>query len=271
MENILIRKETPSDYRKTEHMTMRAFWNIHGPGCDEHYLVRRIRESEDYLPEISRVAELKGEIVGAIYYTKAKVVDGEKVYDVVTFGPLAVEPTLQNSGIGRALLNETMKLAGDAGYSGILIFGEPAYYPKRGFVNCERFGITDSAGKNFDAFMCFALNRELFSQVRGKFYESPVFKECENKEEIAKFEEEFPKYRKVKIKEGFLMILDKRFGVVESVDGDEYIIKFWELSIPAKLSKDFIGTVRPQVGDDVLFLWKQEGMSEITDICINLL
>lgn len=82
-------------------MTMRAFWNIHGPGCDEHFLVRKIRESKDYLPDISRVAELNGKVVGAIYYTKSKVVEGNTEHDVITFGPLAVEPTLQNSGIGR--------------------------------------------------------------------------------------------------------------------------------------------------------------------------
>ena len=101
--NIIIRKERPEDYWETEHMTLRAFWNIHGPGCNEHLLVRKIRASEDYLPELSRVAEADGKIVGAIYYTKAKVVDGDKVHDIITFGPLAMEPTLQNTGIGRML------------------------------------------------------------------------------------------------------------------------------------------------------------------------
>ena len=58
--NMIIRKEESKDYKETELMTMRAFWNIHGPGCNEHLLVRKIRESEDYLPELSRVAELDG-------------------------------------------------------------------------------------------------------------------------------------------------------------------------------------------------------------------
>ncbi len=33
MNNIIIRKETKEDYYATELMTMRAFWNLHGPGC----------------------------------------------------------------------------------------------------------------------------------------------------------------------------------------------------------------------------------------------
>ena len=58
MNNIIIRKETKEDYYATELMTMRAFWNIHGPGCNEHLLVNKLRSAEEYLPELSRVADL---------------------------------------------------------------------------------------------------------------------------------------------------------------------------------------------------------------------
>ena len=113
-------------------MTMRAFWNLHGPGCNEHLLVHKLRESEDYLPDLSRVAELDGRIVGAIFYSKARVVDGDTEHEVLTFGPLAVEPTCFNMGIGSKLLKETLALAKNAGYKGIVICGEPDYYPKHG-------------------------------------------------------------------------------------------------------------------------------------------
>lgn len=273
MNNLVIRRETPADFKAVEHLTMRAFWNIHGPGCNEHLLVRKIRQSPDYLPNISRVAELNGKVAGAIYYTKAKVVEDKTEHDVITFGPLAVEPTLQNSGIGKALLEETIKLAKEAGYSGIVITGEPAYYPKLGFVTCDKFGITDAEGYNYDALMCLQLNNELFSSVHGRFILSPVYKECDNNnEELKQIEEEFPKYRKVKIKDGFLMLLDKRLGVIEAVDGDVYYVKFWELSIPAKLSKEFKNdSVKLKAGDDVIFLWKRDGISEITSVCKNML
>lgn len=67
------------------------------------------------------------------------------------------------------------------------------------------------------------------------------------------------------------MILYKRLGVIEAVDGEIFIVKFWELSIPAKLSKDYNDSVRTNVGDDVLFLWEKDGISEITSICKNML
>lgn len=92
----------------------------------------------------------------------------------------------------------------------------------------------------------------MFNSVYGKFLESPVFKECDNDEEILQLKAKYPTYRKVKIKDGFLMLLDKRLGVIEAVDGDVYYVKFWELTIPAKLSKDYNNdSARPNVGDDV--------------------
>ena len=57
MKNIIIRKETKEDYKNTEYMTLRAFWNIHGPGCSEHLLVHTLRDAVCFLPEVSRVAE----------------------------------------------------------------------------------------------------------------------------------------------------------------------------------------------------------------------
>ena len=272
MNKLIIRRETPADFKAVEHLTMRAFWNIHGPGCNENLLVRKIRQSQDYLPNISRVAELNGKVVGAIYYTKAKVVEDKAEHDVVTFGPLSVEPTLQNSGVGKDLLEETIQLAKEAGYSGIIITGEPTYYPKRGFMTCDRFGITDAEGKNYDALMCLPLNKELFNAVHGRLLESPVFHECDNDDEIKQLEADYPAYRKVKIKDGFLMLLDKRLGVIEAVDGDIYYVKFWELTIPAKLSKEYNkDSAGPNAGDDVIFVWNSGDKSEITSVCKNML
>ena len=111
MNNIMIREERKEDYKATELLAMRAFWNIHGPGCNEHLLVHKLRTAKEYLPQISRVAELDGKIVGAILYSKALIYDEDTVHEVITFGPLAVEPTAQSLGVGGLLLKETLQLA----------------------------------------------------------------------------------------------------------------------------------------------------------------
>lgn len=67
MTNLIIRAEKVEDYKNTEFMTMRSFWNKYFPGCVEHNMLRVIRASADYLPQISRVAELDGK-KNNIYY-----------------------------------------------------------------------------------------------------------------------------------------------------------------------------------------------------------
>ena len=51
LENLIIRQERPEDYKETELMAMRSFWNKYWPGATEHLLIRIIRESKDYVPE----------------------------------------------------------------------------------------------------------------------------------------------------------------------------------------------------------------------------
>ncbi len=265
--NIIIRKETKEDYHATELMTMRAFWNLHGPGCNEHLLVNKLRGAEEYLPELSRIAELDGKIVGAIFYSKAKVVDGDKENDVLTFGPLAVEPTCCNSGIGSLLLKETLPLAREAGYKGIVICGEPGYYPKHGFITCDHFDIHHPAFGNSDAFMAYPLN-EGFDEIHGLFYEAPVFEECEDEEEVREFTKGFPYYRPLKLSCQWLHV--EKLGRISEVNKNSYKIKFWEQELPAKLKGSFYeedAEKLPVVGDYVTFLLNDRGESTILSVC----
>ncbi|OQA22907.1 MAG: Acetyltransferase (GNAT) family protein [Firmicutes bacterium ADurb.Bin354] len=268
LDNLIIRAEKTEDYKDTELMTLRSFYNKYRPAADEHYLIRIIRESGDYVPEISRVAEYNGRIVGAVYYTKAWIVDGDVKHEIVTFGPLAVEPTLEGHDIGGELMRETIRLAKEAGFAGIALMGEPNYYPRFGFERGAKYGITDACGNSFDELMVLPLNRD-FSDIKGKLIESRDFEKLEDKERLAKINEEFPKYRKVKVQEGFMQIFGQHLGVVEAIDGDTYMVRYWELSIPAKLSKD-LGK-KPDVGSDVQFIWNHKGESSVTRVFKNLL
>jgi putative acetyltransferase len=198
MKNITIREEREDEWLETEYMTKRAFWNLHVPGCNEHYLVHILRISDDYIPELSRVAEIDGNIVGTIMYSKAYVMDTEKRTDVVTFGPLCIDPEYQNRGVGRELLEKTMQLAREKGYQAIIIFGEPGYYPRHGFKTCDHFDITTNDGKNFDAFMGIELAPCGLAGVRGKFYESKVFEDSYS-DKVEEYDKQFPYMQKLKL------------------------------------------------------------------------
>lgn len=272
LDNLIVRAERPADYKNTEHMALRSFWNKYSPAASEHFLIRIIRESEDYIPEISRVAELDGRIVGAVYYTRAWIVDdkdGKEIrHEVVTFGPLAVEPTLEGNDIGGVLMRETIRLAKEAGFAGIVLMGEPYYYPRFGFQRGAKYGITDEQGNTFDALMCLPLNDD-FSDIKGKLVESKDFEKLEEEEKLEEITKEFPEYRRVKVQEGFMQIFEQHLGVVEAIDGGDYMVRYWEILIPTKLSDDL--KVKPEVGSDVQFIWNHKGESTITKVFKNLL
>ncbi len=198
MENPIIRREREYDWYDTEYLTKKAFWNLHVPGCNEHYLVHLLRKSPDYLPELSRMAELNGRAAGAIWYSKARVEGEGGVFPVLTFGPLCVAPEYQRQGIGGRLLTHTLDLAREAGHKAVIIFGNPDYYPRFGFKTCDQFGITDKTGGNISAFMGLELIPGAFRGVTGKFYESPVFEEC-NSPLSEEYDQKFPQMPKLKL------------------------------------------------------------------------
>ena len=189
-ETLVIRQETSQDYRSAEEMTLAAFWNKYRQGCDEHLLVHKLRGFDKYLPGLSRVA-LSGEtVVGAIYYSRALLENNGRTKEVLTFGPLCVDPYWQGCGVGERLLKETLPLAKDLGFPGIVIFGEPDYYPRLGFRTCDRFGITTEDGGNFDAFQGIELFPGALSGFGGRFLEDEFFHdlpEAENEAFTATF------------------------------------------------------------------------------------
>ncbi len=165
---IEIRKETEKDYFETEKMVRESFWNKYQPGCNEHYMVHLMRKHPVWLPELSRIAVVDGEIAGVIMYFKAKIIqadaaihdstdgaENKKEVEIAAFGPLCVSHKYRNLGIGKKLMKETLALVKDAGFPGVLIVGEPDYYPKVGFIRCKDRGITDAEGNSWDAYMVY--------------------------------------------------------------------------------------------------------------------
>ena len=57
MSIIIIRNETPADYRAVENLTRESFWNVYRPGCTEHYVLHCYRSAPDFVPELDFVME----------------------------------------------------------------------------------------------------------------------------------------------------------------------------------------------------------------------
>jgi len=193
--NITIRKEEPRDFRKVEELTRKAFWNLHSPGCDEHYLVHVMRSHEDFIAELDLVMESDGAVIGNIMYTRAKLVsDTGREKRILTFGPVSVAPEFQRKGLGKKLIEHSFNIARKLGHEMIVIFGNPANYMGLGFKSCRKFNI--SLGN--DLFPTAMLVKELAASAPGTekwvYHGSPVYEI--DKAEAELFDAEFEPMKK---------------------------------------------------------------------------
>lgn len=193
---LIIRNETESDYRKVEELTREAFWNIHVPGCDEHYLVHILRDSKQFIPELDFVAVADDKIVGNIMYAHSSIVTDENTkHHVITFGPISVLPSYQNQGIGSKLIEITRRQAFEMGFTAILIYGDPEYYSRLGFVAAEKYNIKSSSGMYAAALQVYELYPNSLKGVYGRFYEGVTYEI--NQALAEEFDKTFPDKEKL--------------------------------------------------------------------------
>lgn len=139
----IIRQEKEEDFYEVEALLKRAFWNLYVPGCEEHYLAHTMRSHPDFIKELSLVIEAQpAGIVGTVMYAVSQLTDEAGVKkDILTFGPVAVEPAYQRKRYGKALLERSFEIAGELGYDVIVIFGNPGNYVGRGFKSCMKYNV----------------------------------------------------------------------------------------------------------------------------------
>lgn len=168
--------EQKNDYRIVEELTREAFWNVHKPGCDEHYLVHLLRNQKDFIPELDLVAELDGKVVGNIMYAKSFLLDeyGNKK-ECLTFGPLSIHPDYQRKGIGKALLMYSFNQAIQMGYDSIVIFGHPSNYISSGFKSCKRYNVCLENGAFPTALLVKELKQDVFDGTKWIYHESSAY------------------------------------------------------------------------------------------------
>ena len=101
-------------------------------------IVEKLRPSDAYIPELSLVAELDGEVVGHVILSRARLGDGE----ALALGPIGVAPQHQRRGVGSALMHAAIDRARQLGHGVVLLLGHPEYYPRFGFVHAPTLGMT---------------------------------------------------------------------------------------------------------------------------------
>lgn len=191
MQNIIIRSETPADYRTVENLTREAFWNVYRPGCLEHYVLHSFRQDPAFVPELDLVMERDGEIIGHIMYVRSAIYaeDGREI-PIMTFGPISIAPELQRKGYGKILLNDSMARARKMGVGALAITGNIDFYGKSGFVISRTRGIWYEEDPEAEYFLIAELEPGFLNGITGT-YKDPAGYFVEE-EEAEAFDAQFP-------------------------------------------------------------------------------
>lgn len=150
---MLIRQETEKDYRQVYKLIKTAFASAEHSDGNEQDLVSALRKGAAFVPQLSLVAEIDGQIAGHILFTEAMV--GRVT--VLALAPLSVLPAYQRQGIGTALIAAGHKIARGLGYPYSLVLGSKRYYPRFGYRPAGQFGIQAPPGISAANFMALPL------------------------------------------------------------------------------------------------------------------
>ncbi len=116
--------EALSDAQAIEKLHERAF----GPGRFAR-TASRMRDGSPADIRLSFVARVGTLLVGSLRQTPV-CIQGAKS---AMLGPLTVEPAFEGRGIGRTLIERSLRAAREAGYQLVILVGDEPYYSRFGF------------------------------------------------------------------------------------------------------------------------------------------
>jgi len=169
---ITIRTERKEDFEAIHQLNLLAF-----EGEDEAKLVRRIRQSASFIPELSLVAEKKDLLVGHILFSPISIKTQKGSVSALALAPMAVRPEFQNQGIGSELVRRGLEECRQMGHRIVIVVGHPTYYPRFGFSQAKKRGLNAPFPVPDDAFMACELTPGALRGISGEVKYSPAFDE----------------------------------------------------------------------------------------------
>ena len=201
MENLIIRNEMKEDYRAVENLIRESFWNVYRPGCLEHYVIHKLRDDVDFIPELSFVMELDGKIIGQNMFMKANIkADDGRDIPIMTMGPICIPNELKRKGFGKILLDYSLTKAKEYGCKAICFEGNIDFYGKSGFDYASSFGIRYHGlpeGEDASFFLCKELEEGYLADVTGEYATPQGY--LVDEDEAEAFDKSFPPKEKLKL------------------------------------------------------------------------
>jgi predicted N-acetyltransferase YhbS len=128
--------ETPADTAEIEALLDLSFGPDRLKKRSYHF-----RRGVPKVDELCLVARDPGNatIVGGIRYWPVTI--GQMATPALLLGPLAIQPERRGTGVGAALMRQSLALAGQAGHRVVVLVGDLAYYGRFGFSPAQPRGI----------------------------------------------------------------------------------------------------------------------------------
>ena len=203
-ENVVIRREREVDHFAVENLIRESFWNVYRPGCQEHFVIHRLREDPAFVKELDFVMEQDGRLIGQNMFMQAHIQadDGRRV-PIMTMGPICIANDLKRQGYGKLLLDYSLEQAAALGCGALCFEGNILFYGQSGFTYARDFGIRYHdlpAGADDSFFLCRELSPGYLSGVTG-VYAPPegYFAADQDPESFAAFDALFPSKVKLKL------------------------------------------------------------------------
>lgn len=168
-----IRSERVGDAPRISELVRRAYADVRHSDHREHLMVDRLRQTDAYVPALSLLAEVDGELVGHILLTKARIVDGASTVATLALAPLSVAPAFQRRGIGGSLVGVAHRQAKALGFASVAVVGAPAYYARFGYEPSSRYRITLPVAAADEYRMILPLLPGALDGVRGRVAYAP--------------------------------------------------------------------------------------------------
>jgi len=143
----------------------------------EAKLIEAIRNSSNFIPELSIVAVEEGNVLGHILFSSIVIEAQGQTVPALALAPLAVIPLRQHQGIGSQLVQTGLSKCRDLGHSVVVVLGNPHYYRRFGFQTANKFGIRAPFLVPDEAFMVLELKLSALIDISGIVRYPPYFDE----------------------------------------------------------------------------------------------
>jgi putative acetyltransferase len=168
---MIIRPEQPTDYLAIREVNVLAFDHRE----NEANLVEAIRRTPEFIPTLSLVAEVDGQVVGHVLFSPIIIDTPHGQVPAISLAPIAVSPQYQNQGIGTALIRHGLGECRRLGHRIVVILGHPDYYPRFSFAPASRWGLQSPWPEAGDAFMALELQPGALEGITGLVCYPPIF------------------------------------------------------------------------------------------------